>query len=299
MSSNQETLNINTQEKENIVNEEITDNKTENLDVLDEYIEKLEESDKIETKEEKTSDDKKKDKKKKKKKEKPLTEVEQLKLTVKKVKIKYKKRKGQFEEELEKQKEKYQYLQAELDNTRKHYIRKADISKMKAKMEIVAYFTPLLESFHLAKQTQETITTEECGEHVTEFMKGFTALDKSLQDIFTALKVKPIDENHVKFDYKIHEVMMRHETDEFPDNTVINILQKGYEIDGEVVKPAKVMVAKKPKPPAPPKPEPKVENEKVDKKEENTSDKIKPEEKEKVTIEIEDVVADEVTEDLE
>ena len=43
-----------------------------------------------------------------------------------------------------------------------------------------------------------------------------------------------------------HEAMMQEETDKHPEDHVVEELQKGYTLNGRVIRPAKVKVAKKP-----------------------------------------------------
>ncbi len=47
-----------------------------------------------------------------------------------------------------------------------------------------------------------------------------------------------------KFDPRLHEVMFQEETDKFPDETVMEELQSGYLLQGRVLRPALVKVAK-------------------------------------------------------
>jgi molecular chaperone GrpE len=53
-----------------------------------------------------------------------------------------------------------------------------------------------------------------------------------------------------KFDPRSHEVMMQEETDQFPDETVMEELQSGYKLYDRVLRPALVKIARAPKKPA-------------------------------------------------
>ena len=46
-----------------------------------------------------------------------------------------------------------------------------------------------------------------------------------------------------EFDPNFHEAVMRTPTDEHPENTVVNVMQKGYKVGDKVLRPALVNVA--------------------------------------------------------
>ncbi|CAN0041254.1 unnamed protein product [Ectocarpus fasciculatus] len=45
------------------------------------------------------------------------------------------------------------------------------------------------------------------------------------------------------FDYNIHNAIMRETTDEFPEDVVCKVFQKGYQVGDTLVRPAMVAVA--------------------------------------------------------
>ncbi len=175
------------------------------------------------------------------------SEVDRLKEKIQKVKRKYEKKLEMKEDELEEQKDKYMYLQAEMENTRKHYQKQIITEKEKAKADLISRFIPLLESFESAEETREKIREDACSDNMISFLEGFEKIYDSLRDIFKSLNVEAIEETGVKFDYNLHEVMMRVDKEEFDNNEVIQILQKGYKMDNKVIKPAKIIINKKPK----------------------------------------------------
>ncbi len=56
--------------------------------------------------------------------------------------------------------------------------------------------------------------------------------------------VKPIEAMGKAFDPVFHEAVIMQETDKYPENKVINELQKGYLINDRLLRPAKVVVSK-------------------------------------------------------
>ena len=61
--------------------------------------------------------------------------------------------------------------------------------------------------------------------------------------VFEKFNVKPIEARGKAFDPAFHEAVMREETDEYPENTVISEFQKGYLIHDRLLRPAMVVVA--------------------------------------------------------
>ncbi len=174
----------------------------------------------------------------KKKKEKPKTEIEKLQEKNKKL-----------EKQISEEKTKYAFLQAELENTRKHYIKQQEIAKKRTKINTITSFTPLIDSFEMALKSKEKIVNmnndDSNCQQMNIFTDGIEKLYENLQTIFNKFGVKPIEKTNIPSNYKLHEVIMRIINDEVPEDTVLQIVHKGYSMNGEVIRPAKVVVSKK------------------------------------------------------
>jgi molecular chaperone GrpE len=83
---------------------------------------------------------------------------------------------------------------------------------------------------------------------------GNKSIDKNLVDglhltlseilrVFEKFDVKPIEAKGKSFDPNFHEAVMREETDEYSENTIISEFQKGYMIHDRLLRPAMVVVA--------------------------------------------------------
>jgi len=71
-------------------------------------------------------------------------------------------------------------------------------------------------------------------------------LNLTLNEILRVLEkfnVKPIEAQGKTFDPAFHEAVMREETDDFPEKTVVSEFQKGYLIHDRLLRPAMVVVA--------------------------------------------------------
>ena len=146
---------------------------------------------------------------------------------------------------------KYAFLQAELENMRKYYVKQQDLTRVHTKANVITSFTPLIDSFEMAFNNHTKIIEGTCSPQLEKYIKGFEGIRKQLSDIFESYQVKVIDTINIPFDYKEHEVMMRVLNDNLPEDTILQIVQKGYKMNGEVIRPAKVVVSKITPPPAP------------------------------------------------
>jgi len=66
---------------------------------------------------------------------------------------------------------------------------------------------------------------------------------KNAREMLQREGLEPIEAVGRQFDPEFHEAMMRVETDDYPENTVIDELEKGYTLNGKVLRPARVRVA--------------------------------------------------------
>ena len=82
-------------------------------------------------------------------------------------------------------------------------------------------------------------------EDYAAFLKGVEMILAHLYEILKRHEVEPIEAKGKKFDPHLHEALLQLETDEFPEGTVIEELQKGYKIEGRVIRTSKVKVSKR------------------------------------------------------
>jgi molecular chaperone GrpE len=75
-------------------------------------------------------------------------------------------------------------------------------------------------------------------------LEGTTATLKQLQRAFDKAGIKVIDPKGQPFDPAWHEAMVAQESAELPANTVLSVIQKGYSLNGRLLRPARVVVSK-------------------------------------------------------
>ncbi|MDP9009678.1 MAG: nucleotide exchange factor GrpE [Pseudomonadota bacterium] len=77
-------------------------------------------------------------------------------------------------------------------------------------------------------------------------LEGAQATLKQLQRAFDKAGIKVIDPIGQPFDPDWHEAMVAQESRDKPANTVLSVIQKGYSLNGRLLRPARVIVSKAP-----------------------------------------------------
>lgn len=75
------------------------------------------------------------------------------------------------------------------------------------------------------------------------WVEGVAAIDRKVRLLLESEGVTPIEALGRPFDPRRHEAIIHEPTTEFPDGTVVKELQRGYELNGRVIRPALVAVA--------------------------------------------------------
>lgn len=76
-----------------------------------------------------------------------------------------------------------------------------------------------------------------------DYAKGIEMTIRQLMENLTKLGLKEINPENQPFDPMLHEAVMHEENSDVPENTVVQVLQKGYIMDDTVIRPAMVKVA--------------------------------------------------------
>ena len=81
-------------------------------------------------------------------------------------------------------------------------------------------------------------------EIVKPIAEGVELTLKSFQDALKKFNVEVVDPQGEPFDPQLHQAMSMVENNEVEPNTVIAVMQKGYTLNGRLVRPAMVLVSK-------------------------------------------------------
>ncbi|MDP9090714.1 MAG: nucleotide exchange factor GrpE [Pseudomonadota bacterium] len=77
-------------------------------------------------------------------------------------------------------------------------------------------------------------------------LEGAKATLRELHRAFDKGGIKIIDPAGQPFDPEWHEAMVAQESGEVPADTVVSVIQKGYSLNGRLLRPARVIVSKAP-----------------------------------------------------
>jgi len=142
------------------------------------------------------------------------------------------------EEEATANYDKYLRAVADLDNYKKRAIReKADIIKY-GKEDVIKDILPFVDSLDRALAHAD-------NSDVQAFKEGIKLIQEQLLSCLKKHGVEKIDSVGLDFDPNFHEAMMQVESEEHAENKVVNEVQKGYLLNGRLLRPSKVCVCKK------------------------------------------------------
>ena len=136
--------------------------------------------------------------------------------------------------------DKYLRAVAELDNYRKRAAKeKADAIKY-GNESLIRELLPLADSLERALQHADKSNDFE------SFKKGLGMLKDQLLCCLGKHGVEPIDCADKRFDPNYHEALMQVTSREHDNNQIVDELEKGYLLNGRLLRPAKVTVCKRP-----------------------------------------------------
>ena len=106
------------------------------------------------------------------------------------------------------------------------------------KEKIIKSLLPALDNF------EHTLQNAHSAEDAEVFIKGIQIIYDQMLDIFKSHGVEQIKSPGEKFNPARHEAMMQKAEPEKEDNIVLEEFQKGYKLNGRVIRPSKVIVNK-------------------------------------------------------
>ena len=127
---------------------------------------------------------------------------------------------------------------AELDNIRKRTSRDIENAHKFALERFVNELLPVVDSMELG------INASQSAEDIESLREGMDLTLKMLFDCMGKFGVKTIDPAGEKFDPEWHEAVSMQELEGSEPGQVVTVIQKGYELNGRLVRPAMVVVAK-------------------------------------------------------
>ena len=142
------------------------------------------------------------------------------------------------DEEILKQKDTFLREKAELDNFKKRLTKEKEDFAQFANERLLKELLQIEDNLERAMEAPNA-TLESLKE-------GVEMIQKQFKDFLKNQKVEVIEAFGKPFDPNLHEVLNQQESEEHEENTVIEEYSKGFTLNGRILRPAKVVISKKP-----------------------------------------------------
>ncbi len=148
------------------------------------------------------------------------------------------KERDQLREQLQSQKNDYLSARAEVDNLRKRTERELASARKYALKEFVNALLPVQDSLEMG------ISAADDSADVIKLKEGSELTLKMLTQALTKFGVCEVNPVGEKFNPDLHEAMAMQPSADAEPNTVLQVVQKGYQLNDRLIRPAMVVVAR-------------------------------------------------------
>lgn len=142
------------------------------------------------------------------------------------------------EQEAKEAHDRFLRVSAEFENYKKRSAREMDEFRKFANESLIREMLTVVDNLERALNSSNN--DNQANSHIAE---GVDMTLKEILKVFEKFYVKPIEALGKPFDPNFHQAAMREETNERPENTVLNELEKGYMIHDRLLRPAMVVVS--------------------------------------------------------
>lgn len=130
-------------------------------------------------------------------------------------------------------------MSAELENTRRRHEREVEGAHKFALERFVSDLLPVRDSLELG-----LTASQESQVDAGKLREGMELTLKMLGDVMQRFGVAPVEPMGEPFDPNLHQALSVQPRDDVAPNTVVVVVQKGYTLNGRLVRPAMVMVSR-------------------------------------------------------
>ena len=151
----------------------------------------------------------------------------------------------QLQEQTTKAKDYYEKLlrmQADFENFRRRSRQEKDDLTRYVTEQLMINLLQIVDNFERALCVEAKEGNQETFQE--SFKEGMKMVYRQLNEVLGREGLCPIVAVGEQFDPNKHEAVMQEETTDFPDNTVVEELRRGYMLKDKVIRPAMVKVAK-------------------------------------------------------
>jgi molecular chaperone GrpE len=136
---------------------------------------------------------------------------------------------------------------ADLENFKKRAARERVEAAQSANVALLQKLLPVLDHFEMAGTAAQTAEVPQGG--IASLQAGIAMIQQQLKSILAETGLEEIDAAGKPFDPMLHEAVSQMETADAPEGQVVQQIRKGYKLRDRLLRPAAVVVAKKPSAP--------------------------------------------------
>jgi molecular chaperone GrpE len=136
---------------------------------------------------------------------------------------------------------------ADFENFKKRVARERIEAAQFANVALLLKLLPVLDHFEMAQATTQTAEVPQSG--IASLQAGIAMIQQQLKAVLAETGLEEIDATGKPFDPTLHEAVSQLETDDAPEGQVVQQIRKGYKLRDRLLRPAAVVVAKKPSAP--------------------------------------------------
>ena len=138
--------------------------------------------------------------------------------------------------EVEDYSEKFMRVVADFDNFRKRIDRDREQQSLRLRGEVVSNFLEIIDTVEKAVEADYP--------DLESSLEGITGIQKLMSYFMESFDIKRFDPQGEQFDFRLHEALTTVEKEGIEPNTIVEVVQSGYTLEGELLRPAKVVVSK-------------------------------------------------------
>jgi molecular chaperone GrpE len=136
---------------------------------------------------------------------------------------------------------------ADLENFKKRAARERIEAAQSAVSTLLQKLLPVLDHFEMAQSAAQNAQAPQSASAALQ--DGITMIHQQLKSILAETGLEEVEANGKPFDPTLHEAVMQKETADTPEGQVVQQIRKGYKLRDRLLRPAAVVVAKKPSAP--------------------------------------------------
>ena len=133
-------------------------------------------------------------------------------------------------------------IAADLENFKKRAARERIEAAQAAAAALMQKILPVLDHFEMAQTATKTAQDDK----LASLQAGVAMIQQQLKNTLAESGLEEIDASGKLFDPTCHEAVAQQETADVPEGHVVQQLRKGYKLRERLLRPATVIVAKKP-----------------------------------------------------